>query len=687
MRIGIAIVTFVACAAPLMAEQRVLDGALHHLRAGPKREWADFPQTAEGPSLTLRFQSVRNEGEWSLRLRQQDVRQTWKVRLNGKELARLLPDENDMVLYFPVPTGALQAGENVLAIEQDGKVPDDVRIGEITLDDRPVAQAIGEATVDVSVTEGPYALQRLPCRITIVNADGALMTVGAASGKGVAVRPGVIYTADGHARFGLPAGEYTIYAGRGFAYGLDSTRIRVRPGDVVRKRLAIRREVAAPGYVSCDTHVHTLTYSGHGDATVNEQVVAIAGEGLELPIATEHNRQIDYHSAAVAQGVRKYFTPVVGNEVTTQVGHFNVFPLRPDGPVPDFKLKDWPSLFASIDRAGGQVVILNHPRDRHLGFRPLGPERHVALSGERLDGWVLRAHGVEVINSGALQSDSLQPFHDWFGLLNRGVLIAPVGASDSHDVSRYFVGQARTYVRASAPRPDAIDIGEAVDSFRKGRVMVGCGLLVELTVNDRYGPGDLVPPSDNARVAVRVLGPSWVKADTVMLYANGYKLREARIAGEAKAGVQWAGTWTLPRFRHDVYLAAIATGPGVTGLYWPIARPYQATSPVVERRVIGASGAVWIDADGDGKRTSAYELARRLLDAAGADPTNAIRALADHDEAVSVQMASLLRARGTTILDPAIRAEAAGAGAQVDRGFLAYAAAWRTSEVAKTEKN
>src|SRR5256885_12343768 len=61
---------------------------------------------------------------------------------------------------------------------------------------------------------------------------------------------------------------------------------------------------------------------------------------IELPIATEHNRQIDYHAAAVKQGVRSYFTPVVGNEVTTTVGHFNVFPMRSDGPVPDFKLRD-----------------------------------------------------------------------------------------------------------------------------------------------------------------------------------------------------------------------------------------------------------------------------------------------------------------------------------------------------------
>src|SRR5438094_173866 len=71
------------------ASERILDAALHHLRAGPEREWADFPQQAEAPSLVVRFQAERNAAECTLRLRQQDVRQTWKVLLQGKELGRL----------------------------------------------------------------------------------------------------------------------------------------------------------------------------------------------------------------------------------------------------------------------------------------------------------------------------------------------------------------------------------------------------------------------------------------------------------------------------------------------------------------------------------------------------------------------------------------------------------------------
>jgi hypothetical protein len=121
-------------------------------------------------------------------------------------------------------------------------------------------------------------------------------------------------------------------------------------------------------------------------------------------------------------------------------------------------------------------------------------------------------------------------------------------------------------------------------------------------VDGKYGPGDLVPAAGNTRVAVRVLGPSWAQADRVELYANGRKIRESPIPASTKAGVKWSGDWLLPRFSHDTHLAAIASGPAVRALYLPIARPYQATSSKVELRVIGASGAVWIDADRDGQR-------------------------------------------------------------------------------------
>jgi hypothetical protein len=671
---------------PAAAKAVVLDAGLHHLRAGDRREWAEFPARAEGPSLTVRFRAGPNDGEWALRLRQQDVKQPWRVLLNGKELGRLLADENDMALWLAVPAGRLEAGENVLRVEAGDREPDDIRVGELTLDDRPVARVLTEATVEVTVREAGRdgKTAAAPCRVTVLNKQGALVALGAASGPGRAVRPGVVYTADGRARFGLPAGDYTVHAGRGFEYGVASAALALRPGDVARQELVLRRQVPTEGWVSCDTHVHSLTWSGHGDATADERVVAIAGEGVELPVATEHNRQVDYHAAAVRQGVRGWFTPVVGNEVTTAVGHFNVFPAPAGGRVPDFQVKDWSRLGVSIaERTAAPVVVLNHPYDLHAGFRPFGPERHLALTGERLDGRELPANALEVVNSGAQQSDVLRPYRAWFGLLFRGLPLTPVGASDSHDVSRYIVGQGRTYVRCRDDRPGHIDVAAAVKSLREGRVLVSCGLLAEITVNGKYGPGDLAPAPGEVRVKVRVLGPDWVTAEKVELYANGHKLREARVTDGKRAGVKWEEEWRLPRFRHDAWLAAVASGPGVRELYWPIAKPYQPTSPVVERRVLGATGAVWLDADGDGKRTSAREYAERLWREADGKWPGLVKALGGYDEAVAAQAPSLLRARGTRPDDAAVLAAAANAGPQVERAFQAYREAWRECEIAR----
>src|SRR5205085_547593 len=134
----------------------------------------------------------------------------------------LQTDENDTVIYLPIPPGGLLAGENRLTIEQVGRIADDIRVGEIKLDDRPLSRVLNEATVEVTVQDAERKDRPIPCRITVLNAQGALMTVGASSGGQLAVRPGVLYSGDGKARFGLPAGDYTIHAGRGFEYGIDT---------------------------------------------------------------------------------------------------------------------------------------------------------------------------------------------------------------------------------------------------------------------------------------------------------------------------------------------------------------------------------------------------------------------------------------------------------------------------------
>ncbi|MAG93112.1 MAG: hypothetical protein CMJ48_05120 [Planctomycetaceae bacterium] len=646
------------------------------------REWSTFPETPEAGDLTLQFNASANSEEWTLRLRQQDVKQTWNVTLNDKPLGRLTVNENDMVLYFAVPAGTVRDGANTLKIEQSARRrgPDDIRVGQIALLDRSREKALSEATVSVEVFEGD---RLTPCRITVLDENGALHSVGAKSDERLAVRAGVVYCSTGKATFGLPAGRYTIYVGRGFEYGIDSITLTVEAGEQVSRKLTIAREVPTPGYVACDTHVHTLTFSGHGDASIEERMVTLAGEAIEFPIATDHNKHINHDPFARKQDVRKYFTPVVGNEVTTKFGHFNVFPTSAETPIPDYKRTRWEEITESIFATPGlKVAILNHARDLHGGFRPFGPKAFNAATAENLDGWQLRANAMELINSGATQSDALELARDWMSLQNRGLFLTPVGCSDSHDVARHFVGQGRTYIRADDSDVSAIDVEQTVANFVQGRVNASYGLLMQVSVNGKYGPGETVPASPEYEVAIQVLGPSWSKANEVVLYANGEPIKEWSIEDEGRAGVKWSGSLTLPATQ-DVHLVAIARGPGIEALYWPTAKAYQPDSPDWTSHVVGISGATWIDADGDSRRTSAYEYARRIVAGKQVTVAEAIAGLKGYDSAVATHVAGLLHKRGVALRSAEVRQSLQGATETVQRGFDRFVTAQRDCDLAR----
>lgn len=673
-------------AAPIVVEPKLI-----HLRNEPAREWSSFPETAAATQLNKTFVAGANAGEWTLRLRQQDVKQYWRVILNEKPLGDLIRDEADIVWYLPIPAGRLQVGENRLqiAIKPGGKTPaDDIRVGELRIDPQPVADVLGAATLEVVVHDGATG-QPLPARLTLTNADGALQATSAKSGDQLAARPGVIYTADGRARFSVPAGKYVLTAGRGFEYSLARVEVNLAAGATLPQILKTNREVSTPGLVACDTHIHTFTHSGHGDATIDERMITLAGEGIELPIATDHNVQIDYREHARRLGVENYFTPVIGNEVTTSVGHFNVFPTVAGARIPNHKRTEWKLIFDEIFATPGvQVAILNHARDIHSGTRPFGPQLFNPVVGENFAGWPMRFTAMEIINSGATQNDPLQLTRDWLALLNRGYQVTPVGSSDSHDVSRYIVGQGRTYIRGDDSDPGQLDAANLIENFLKGRVTVSYGLLVDLQVSDRFGPGDLATADgDEVPVKLRVLGPHWTTATKIQLYQNGRLLREEPITPPTdrgkQPGVQWTGEWKIPRLRHDAHLVAVALGKGIAGQHWAMAKPYQPTSPDFEAISLSVSGAVRLDGDRDGKWLSPRAQAERLYEKSGGELAQLVKLLATADEAISAQALHLhltkTGAMELTDLDDVLEA----ASPPVSKGMRAAWHAWREQELAR----
>lgn len=643
MRCGcFAVIGLLTALGVVSADEIVIESHRLHLGRQGQFEWEMFKgRKVDAERLELRFEAKANATEQTLRMWQRDVKLAWPVLLNGRRLGTLTTAETPLECVFAVPPGTLVDGGNVLTVQAASGL-DDIEAGPIILDSRPVAAVIGGARVQVLVTDADDR-QSLPCRLTLTRRDGTLQPLRAEPAEEVAVRTGVVYTQQRRATIHVPPGDYVLHAGRGFEWGVAKAAISLQSGDNKEVSLKLRREVDTRGWIAADSHIHTLTHSGHGDAKIEERMLTIAGEGIELAISTDHNHHTDYAPVAASMGVADRFTPVIGNEVTTKHGHFNAFPVAAGAKVVDFNEQDWSKLIPAIRATPGvQVITLNHPRDLHSGFVPLGGVQFNPATGKHRQADALKIDAMEVVTSAAMQSDIHLLFRDWFALLNRGHRIAAVASSDSHDVNRFILGQGRTYVAAKDQSPAQLDLDEVWRSYHEGRLLVSLGLLTTMKVNGQFGVGDLASGlGDEFEVELTVSGPSWAQADRLELFANGIRVREQAIADSGKAGEKARITWKLPKPAHDVHLVAIATGPGVREPFWEVPRPYQPSSKSLTPRVIGATNPIWIDADGDGRFESAFAIAQELFGRLGGDPDRMRAVLDSHDAAVRTQVQSL----------------------------------------------
>ncbi len=624
-------------------ELRVLDAGYHHLGDDEVPEWTEASAEPEGNLWTLSFESEANSGEWCLLLQQRDVDDNWRMTLNDVDIGPLTRYKAVREVAYAVPAGVCVDGVNVLVIESLSGT-DDITFGNLRVAQASVRDALGLRPVRIEVTDADTGAPS-PARVTIVRRGSGRAQIFGDPGALTAVRDGIVYLI-GDATIELQAGEYALYASRGTEWSMDQVELTLgadeleAAGEESGERgdagiptprqvsLSLRREVDTTGYVACDTHVHTLTYSGHGDASVPERLVTLAGEGVELAIATDHNHHTDYRPLQHELGLDPYYTSVVGNEVTTDNGHFNAFPLDPDGELPPWQLTDWVALVQGMRDAGARAIVLNHPRWPSIESGPYAVFGLDPFTGARATATPFHFDAMELVNSSESHADPYMLFRDWFALLNRGESIVAVGSSDSHTVGA-VVGQGRTYVPSPSDDPAAIDVDAASDLIAAGRTTISLGLIADVRVDGSYAVGDLVPlrgasaqggasdgPLGNGAgpvatlpatlpVALRVAAPSWVTAREARVFLNGEAVAVRELpASEGQPLDTWL-EFELPiAHAHDQWLVCVVTGDEVTGPWWPMKAPF----------TLAATNPVYLDVDGDGVYTHPRETARRLLD-------------------------------------------------------------------------
>jgi len=589
--LGLSLLSFL----PAQEEGRVLLADYIHLGNDPCPEWPEANEAPDGTEYAFSFQAKRNGKELCLQLTQRHVDDRWSLRINGAEIAVLVKEKAQSTHYYPVPAKVLKSGANEFSLTCE-RVGDDITFGDIRLLKTSYRDRMGIRPVQIQVLDSTHG-GPLPARITVADAQGNLAPLYYPDASAIPLRKGVAYTdMKGRAQLEIGAGTWTIWASRGTEWGVDSHSLLIE-GDGPKSPIVLRisREVDTAGYVAADTHIHTVTGSGHGDASTWERVHTLAGEGVEMAIATDHNHHMDYRPLQKEIGAQNFYTSVIGNEVTTSLGHFNAFPFTNSSETPDHKITPWAELQKEIRSKGAQVVILNHPRWPDFNRGPFGKEAQdldratgtFAAGLKRLD-----VDGIEIFNSTTKVTAWEEVMKDWFSLLNAGDIVYGVGSSDSHTVGD-SVGQGRTYVLGNDLHPDKLKVDDLCASFQDGKTSMSMGVFMECLEVREGISGSLEKPlsGNNLTLNFRVAAASWADVNDLVIYVNGKEISRHSIE-DTDAPLDVTRTSVL-HLKADSWVVAVATGSKPTGTFWQSMIPN-----------IGAlTNPIWVDGDGDGKWT------------------------------------------------------------------------------------
>ncbi len=356
------------------------------------------------------------------------------------------------------------------------------------------------------------------------------------------------FTGDGVATLSVRPGTYDVFASRGPFYSIDHREVSVKPGATETVSFMLSRVVSAPGWYSGDTHIHSRN-SIDSKFDLDDRVRALAGEGVDWAVATDHNYVTDYRPYVERARLGEWLHPVVGLELTTlESGHFNGFPLRyAVGPVthgafewarqtPDFvfdRLRSMGSL--GPDKT---IVQANHPRDGILGYfaqynrstrdmsevapsafgqftLPAGPAFRTTSGAstfsDKFDAmelangklyWEMHHHRVPAVLPADAPANTPAAGHvlldasgevsfpgaieDWFQLLNQGKMPLGMGTGDSHDPEEE-AGQFRTMVHLGTTSPREIRDEDIVAGLQAHKAVVTNGPMIDFFVDGATG--------------------------------------------------------------------------------------------------------------------------------------------------------------------------------------------------------
>ena len=453
----------------------------------------------------------------------------------------------------------------------------------------------GRLELDVQLAEaGGGASARAPVRVLVRGVPptpdpsfGGPFSAGGAGRTFVA--------ADGRSSRPLPPGSYAVVVTRGPEYDLLEETIDVPPGGAGRVQGTLARRVETAGWLAGDFHLHT-TASTDAGTPPRDRVLACAAEGIELLAATDHNRTTDLAPHVEALGLADRMLAVAGTELTTDgsrvpVGHLALFPLALDPAVPNVSTPvPWLDLGLAELAAGarglpGALLQWNHPRaPRDGAFALLGLAAGDAASLRSLDFDLLE------VADGLAFERTAEAVADWSRLVGCGRRVTPTGGSNAHALAAPPCGWPRTWVFAARDDAGGFSPDGLGAALRSGRVVVSSGPFVALRVDDVPVGGTVVPRGRGVLASLRVEAAPWIEVTRVRILVNGREVLAPAPTARPPETVRLEMQAPLP-IEDDAAVWAEVEGSAPL----PVIEP---DSPI---RPWALTGAVWVDANGDGR--------------------------------------------------------------------------------------
>jgi len=463
--------------------------------------------------------------------------------------------------------------------------------------------------------QSPARGLRIPCKVTFERTDGASAPdFGPAYVAGPARNQAT--TADGLVEVALAAGAYRITASRGPEYALDGINVLLAPGERKELSLSLARVVDTAGYLACDFHQHTMLGT---DAPVStrDRVVANAAEGVEVAVASEHNVVANFEPIVRELHLEPDMVSIAGDELTSDAsrnawGHANAWPLSVDetrarGGAPAVRDRTPAELFEAVRQASAVpiVVQVNHPRSGATGyFDRTGFDRASGLG--TTPGYDPTFDAVEVWNGRNIDA-RVKVLADFFALLRTGHPVTATADTDTHGIVGQEAGYPRTYVRVANDGPlepwDEARSRDLVHGVRELRdVVLTNGPMLRVTANG--APIGGLTRGHAIVVNVHVESAPWVVVDEVRV------LRASRAGDDVSGAVSETKRITPKLNSRGALVADVVFTLSVPSddAFVVIASGHNPMLPVIapgaspeETAPWAMTGALWVDADGDGR--------------------------------------------------------------------------------------